>query len=272
MGIPIITFDSDAPLSKRIAYIGTDNIQLGNELANTLLLVVNEENENGKEQQNKQQKQKTYGVLSNHDPNLQLRETGLNDILLSTSSTSLTSSTSTSILWKQVDISPTNFGGNTTLAFEQMNDLITNNTRYIDAIFSTAGRPMRDVEKWKDYVSNIVNTNTNNNNPDNNPNNNIKLIVADTHPDQVKLLQQKNVNGLVGQTPYLMGSISIDVLLKLATKKAKTATATTTTTLLDNSSGSGNGDDDGDGNDDSSNASSLLSSWLFSCFFVVCFF
>merc|ERR1712166_1300214 len=270
MGIPIITFDSDAPLSKRIAYIGTDNIQLGNELANTLLLVVNEENENGKEQQNKQQKQKTYGVLSNHDPNLQLRETGLNDILLSTSSTSLTSSTS--ILWKQVDISPTNFGGNTTLAFEQMNDLITNNTRYIDAIFSTAGRPMRDVEKWKDYVSNIVNTNTNNNNPDNNPNNNIKLIVADTHPDQVKLLQQKNVNGLVGQTPYLMGSISIDVLLKLATKKAKTATATTTTTLLDNSSGSGNGDDDGDGNDDSSNASSLLSSWLFSCFFVVCFF
>merc|ERR1712166_869766 len=238
MGIPIITFDSDAPLSKRIAYIGTDNIQLGNELANTLLLVVNEENENGKEQQNKQQKQKTYGVLSNHDPNLQLRETGLNDILLSTSSTSLTSSTSTSILWKQVDISPTNFGGNTTLAFEQMNDLITNNTRYIDAIFSTAGRPMRDVEKWKDYVSNIVNTN-----PDNNNNNKIKLIVADTHPDQVKLLQQKYVNGLVGQTPYLMGSLSIDVLLKLATKQAKTATATTTTTLLDNNSGSGSGND-----------------------------
>merc|ERR1712166_402458 len=56
--IPIITFDSDAPLRKRIAYIGTDNIQLGNELANTLLLVVNEEHENGKEQQNKQQKQK----------------------------------------------------------------------------------------------------------------------------------------------------------------------------------------------------------------------
>merc|ERR1712166_566878 len=247
MGIPIITFDSDAPLSKRIAYIGTDNIQLGNELANTLLLVVNEENENGKEQQNKQQKQKTYGVLSNHDPNLQLRETGLNDILLSTSSTSLTSST---ILWKQVDISPTNFGGNTTLAFEQMNDLITNNTRYIDAIFSTAGRPMRDVEKWKDYVSNIVNTNTNNNNPDNNNNNKIKLIVADTHPDQVKLLQQKYVNGLVGQTPYLMGSLSIDVLLKLATKQATTATATATTTLLDNSSGSGSGSGNANDNTD----------------------
>merc|ERR1712166_510395 len=50
--IPIITFDSDAPLSKRIAYIGTDNRQLGNELANTLLLVVkDEEEENENEQQ-----------------------------------------------------------------------------------------------------------------------------------------------------------------------------------------------------------------------------
>merc|ERR1712166_1573608 len=303
--IPIITFDSDAPLSKRIAYIGTDNIQLGNELANTLLLVVkdeeeeeeneNEQQQNGNENGNeKNERQKSYGVVSNNHPNLQLREKGLNDILSSSSS-----SAKSSMLWNQVDNSPTNF--------EQINDLIVNNTSTntrIDAIFSTAGRPMRDVGEWKDFVSNNINAN----------NNKIKLIVADTHPDQVKLLQQKYVNGLVGQTPYLMGSISIDVLLKLATKKAKTATTTTTTTLLDNSSGSGNdndndntdtdidieeymytnlvrarliesknqndniddsdgnGDDDGDGNDDSSNASSLLSSLLFSCFFVVCVF
>ncbi|OEU14289.1 periplasmic binding protein-like I [Fragilariopsis cylindrus CCMP1102] len=286
--IPIITFDSDAPFSKRIAYIGTDNRQLGNELANTLLLVVKEEengNGNENEPQNgdgKKERQKSYGVVSNNHPNLQLREKGLNDILSSSSS-----SAKSSMLWNQVDNSPTNF--------EQINDLIVNNTSTntrIDAIFSTAGRPMRDVEEWKDFVSNNINTN----------NNKIKLIVADTHPDQVKLLQQKYVNGLVGQTPYLMGSISIDVLLKLATKKAKTATATTTTTLLDNSSGSGsgndndntdidieeylytnlvrarliesknqndniddsdgNGDDDGDGNDDSSNASSLLPSFV----------
>ena len=36
-GIPVITFDADAPKSARQAYVGTDNLQLGKDLAEQLI-------------------------------------------------------------------------------------------------------------------------------------------------------------------------------------------------------------------------------------------
>merc|ERR1711862_49724 len=85
-GIPIITFDSDAPNSKRLAYVGTDNFQFGNDLGKMLDKI----NPNGTK----------YGIITDMSggPNLQLRVDGVryrleDDNLHPTN-------------WKEVDYSP----------------------------------------------------------------------------------------------------------------------------------------------------------------------
>ena len=54
--IPIITFDSDAPQSKREAYVGTDNLAFGEELA---LLLLTHFSKSGK-----------FALVSDNNPNL----------------------------------------------------------------------------------------------------------------------------------------------------------------------------------------------------------
>jgi ABC-type sugar transport system substrate-binding protein len=38
-GIPVVTFDSDAPSSKRIAYIGSDDVKFGEEIGKSLIKI-----------------------------------------------------------------------------------------------------------------------------------------------------------------------------------------------------------------------------------------
>ena len=66
-GIPVITFDSDAPNSKRISYIGTDNQAFGDQLAKVLMLLDPEGGKYGK-----------YGFVSGAGPNLAQRVEGFN--------------------------------------------------------------------------------------------------------------------------------------------------------------------------------------------------
>lgn len=64
---PIITFDSDAPDSNRLAYVGTNNFEMGRELAKLLRQI---KPEGG-----------TYGILSGLGPNLEERVRGVRERL-----------------------------------------------------------------------------------------------------------------------------------------------------------------------------------------------
>ena len=66
-GVPVITFDSDAPKSKRISYIGTDNQAFGDQLAKVLMLLDPEGGKYG-----------NYGFVSGAGPNLAQRVEGFN--------------------------------------------------------------------------------------------------------------------------------------------------------------------------------------------------
>jgi len=82
-GKPIVTFDSDAPDSNRLAYIGTDNYAMGRELAKLLKQV---KPDGG-----------TYGIISGFGTshNLQDRVRGVRDVLMDTP-------------WMEVESSPKN--------------------------------------------------------------------------------------------------------------------------------------------------------------------
>ena len=115
-GLPIITFDSDAPPNpERKAYVGTDNIALGKELAFML-------------QSRFAKSPGMYAILSDTNPNLIQREQGIRENLAEG--------------WEEVDGSPTDFGIDATLGVEQAQDLMK---KYPDTkvLFSAAGRPMR---------------------------------------------------------------------------------------------------------------------------------
>ena len=126
-GLPIITFDSDAPKSQRKAYIGTDNVALGKELAWMLQSRFSTSGPG------------TYAILSDTNPNLILRELGIRETLGDG--------------WEEVDGSPTNFGTNATLGVEQAHDMMK---KYSDltALFSAAGRPMRSPDDaWAEFAA-----------------------------------------------------------------------------------------------------------------------
>ena len=176
-GLPIITFDSDAPNSERKAYVGTDNIALGKELAHVF--------------RSRFTKSPTatgmYAILSDTNPNLILREQGIRENL--------------SEGWEEVSGSPTDFGSNATLGVEQAQDLMK---KYpgIAVLFSAAGRPMRAPDDaWAKFSVQY---------PD------VIKISVDNLPEQIELLNRGLVNGLVGQQPFDMGAKSIDTLLKLS--------------------------------------------------------
>ena len=74
-GIPVVTFDSDAPLSRRAAYIGTDNVAMGRELGKVLNQI---RPEGGK-----------YVIVSGTGPNLLDRQKGVREALRDTAWTEL---------------------------------------------------------------------------------------------------------------------------------------------------------------------------------------
>lgn len=103
-GIPVITFDADAPGSAREAYIGTNNKDLGGALGEMLVKA--------------QPRAGTYGMVSGGPAaaNLNERLEGVREVVGKAG-------------WKEVSGSPTYCNDDPALAVQQLNDLTTGASR-----------------------------------------------------------------------------------------------------------------------------------------------
>lgn len=186
--IPIVTFDSGFPkniLEKNadlsLSYIGTNNFMLGQELGKMLLKI--------------KPKGGTFCIQSGWEksPNLKKRIEGVESI------------TNTSSKWKQSKRCPLYSRENTGTALFQLN-IMLNKT---DAFIAVGGwAQYNDIYKQTilTFKKDILN-------------NKKALIMADTQPEQIKLLKQKLSFFNIGQNPFKMGEESIKVLYKIKTKK-----------------------------------------------------
>mmetsp|Transcript_13503 Transcript_13503/g.19914 ORF Transcript_13503/g.19914 Transcript_13503/m.19914 type:complete len:677 (+) Transcript_13503:110-2140(+) len=125
-GIPVVTFDSDAPESKRHAYIGTAQHSFGQELGKLLLQLAPLGG--------------LYGIVADDTPNIQERVRGVHDILLQDS------------VWKEIKggKSPANGEDNTDIALKKMAELAKEPN--IGAIISVGGWPMFNETGWSEFV------------------------------------------------------------------------------------------------------------------------
>jgi ribose transport system substrate-binding protein len=179
-GIPVITFDSDAPGSKRIAYIGTNNKDFGLALGNQLLKL---RPDGGK-----------YAMVSGGPgaDNLAERVNGVREALKGSK-------------WIEVPGSPTFCNDDPALAVQQMTDLRTA-TPDLAAIIPVGGWPMFAPEGFKAFASKSktdIDAGK------------FTLVVADTLKMQLELLDEGYANALVGQRPFEMGEKSMDTLLAI---------------------------------------------------------
>jgi ribose transport system substrate-binding protein len=179
-GIPVITFDADAPGSKRIAYIGTNNKEFGLALGKQLLQL---RPQGGK-----------YAMISGGPGarNLAERVDGVREALKGSK-------------WVEVGGSPTFCNDDPALAIQQMTDLRTA-TPDLAAIVPIGGWPMFAPEGFKAFASRSKKDIDSGK---------FTLVVADTLKMQLELLRDGYANALVGQRPFEMGEKSMDVLLAI---------------------------------------------------------
>lgn len=179
-GIPVITFDADAPGSKRLAYIGTNNKDFGLALGKQLLKL---RPDGGK-----------YAMVSGGPgaKNLAERVDGVREALKGSK-------------WVEVQGSPTFCNDDSTLAIQQMTDLRTA-TPDLAAIVPVGGWPMFAPEGFKAFV---------NKNKKDIDSGKLTLVVADTLKMQLELLRDGYSNALTGQRPFEMGEKSMDTLLAI---------------------------------------------------------
>jgi ribose transport system substrate-binding protein len=179
-GIPVITFDADAPGSKRIAYIGTNNKEFGLALGKQLLQL---RPDGGK-----------YAMVSGGPgaKNLAERVDGVREALKGSK-------------WVEVGGSPTFCNDDPALAVQQMTDLRTA-TPDLAAIVPVGGWPMFAPEGFKAFASR---------NKKEIDSGKFTLVVADTLKMQLELLRDGYANALVGQRPFEMGEKSMDTLLAI---------------------------------------------------------
>lgn len=178
--IPVITFDADAPGSKRLAYIGTNNKDFGLALGKQLLQL---RPEGGK-----------YAIVSGGPgaKNLAERVDGVREALKGSK-------------WVEVQGSPTFCNDDSALAVQQMSDLRTA-TPDLAAIVPVGGWPMFAPEGYKAFV---------NKNKKDIDAGKFTLVVADTLKMQLELLRDGYSNALTGQRPFEMGEKSMDTLLAI---------------------------------------------------------
>ena len=179
-GIPVITFDSDAPGSKRITYLGTDNKEFGLALGKMLLKL---RPEGGK-----------YAMVSGGPgaANLAERVDGVREALKGSK-------------WVEVSGSPTFCNDDMALADQQMDDLKTA-TPDLAAIVPVGGWPMFAPEAYKVFATKYKKDMDAGK---------FTLVVADTLPVQIQFLKDGLANALVGQRPYEMGVKAMDTLLAI---------------------------------------------------------
>lgn len=179
-GIAVITFDSDAPESKRTAYVGTNNKEFGTALGEMLLQVA----PNGG----------TYAMISGGAaaPNLAERVDGVRGALAGSK-------------WTEVPGSPSFSNDDIALAVQQAGDFVSANTD-LKAIVPVGGWPMFAPDGWKNFVEpNKARVDSGD----------LALVVADTLPVQLELLRDGYAHALVGQRPYEMGEVAMRTLLAI---------------------------------------------------------
>ncbi len=178
--IPVITFDADAPDSKRQAYVGTNNKELGIELGRALIGV--------------HPKPGSYALVSGGPAaqNLQERVEGVRQSLNAAG-------------WKEVSGSPTFCNDDSALAVQQMNDLMTAHPD-LAAIVPVGGWPLFSGEAYARFASRHAAAMKNGT---------FSIVSADTLPAELTELKAGQVNGLVGQRPAEMGADAMDILMKL---------------------------------------------------------
>ncbi|SEO14432.1 sugar-binding protein [Bradyrhizobium sp. OK095] len=179
-GIPVITFDADAPGSKRIAYIGTNNKEFGVALGKQLLKL---RPDGGK-----------YAMVSGGPGarNLAERVDGVREALKGSK-------------WAEVAGSPTFCNDDPALAVQQMTDMRTA-TPDLAAIVPIGGWPMFAPEGFKAFASRSKKDIDSGK---------FTLVVADTLKMQLELLRDGYANALVGQRPFEMGEKAMDTLLAI---------------------------------------------------------
>jgi ribose transport system substrate-binding protein len=179
-GIPVITFDADAPGSKRIAYIGTNNKEFGVALGKQLLKL---RPDGGK-----------YAMVSGGPgaKNLAERVDGVREALKGSK-------------WIEVAGSPTFCNDDPALAVQQMTDMRTA-TPDLAAIVPIGGWPMFAPEGFKAFASRYKKDIDSGK---------FTLVVADTLKMQLELLRDGYANALVGQRPFEMGEKAMDTLLAI---------------------------------------------------------
>lgn len=179
-GIPVVTFDSDAPSSMRSAYVGTDNKFLGTQIAKLLRQL----HPNGG----------TFSVVASAQPNIVTREAGFREELLKDNKPGETP------IWTELLGSPSDAETNVTLALEQVVQFAQEKP---DAIVPMMGAPMR-ADGFTEFVKTFRKLN-------------ITLVSGDAMPNQLAFLERRYVDGLVGQLPYEMGYIAMHVLHDIVT-------------------------------------------------------
>ncbi|GGD95408.1 sugar ABC transporter substrate-binding protein [Aureimonas endophytica] len=178
--IPVVTFDSDAPKSKRIAFIGTNN-EAGGEAAGEAFAKALP---NGG----------TYAVLTGG-----LSASNLNDRIKGFKS-------KLGDKFKEVSGSPFSCNDDSSVGVQVIQDILAKNPN-IDGIFFSGGWPMFAPQAYTRALKNkqadlkagkFV------------------IVSFDTLPTQVKLLKDGYATTLIGQRPLAMGMDSVDQLDKLA--------------------------------------------------------
>ena len=179
-GIPVITFDADAPGSARAAYIGTNNKDFGRALGEMLLEM---RPEGGK-----------FAMISGGPAakNLAERVEGVREALKGSK-------------WEEIPGSPLFCNDDIALGVQQMQDLKTANPD-LAAIVPVGGWPMFAPEGFKSFASKYKKDLEDGK---------FTLVVADTLRVQLELLKEGYANGLVGQRPFEMGEKAMDALLAL---------------------------------------------------------
>jgi ribose transport system substrate-binding protein len=179
-GIPVITFDADAPGSAREAYIGTNNKDFGRALGEELVKA--------------QPRAGLYGMVSGGPAaaNLNERLEGVREVVGKAG-------------WKEVSGSPTFCNDDPALAVQQLNDLTTAHAD-LNAAIPVGGWPLFAPEGYRNWVDS---------NADRFKSGKLVAVAADTLPAELQLLKAGYVAALVGQRPFEMGVKSMDALLAL---------------------------------------------------------
>lgn len=187
-GIPVITFDADAPASARQAYVGTDNKEMGRELGRQLIKA--------------HPKASTFATQSGGPAaqNLNERLAGLYEVLKGAG-------------WTEVKGSPAFCNDDAALAAQQLSDFATANPD-IGAIIPIGGWALFAPKAYKGFVDSVM---------DKVKAGTFPLVMPDTLPVELQALKDGYVQVLVGQRPYEMGEKAMDLLVKL--KKGETVPA-----------------------------------------------